>query len=71
MLFGAFPSVEQLMRDEKYWALRDVMDRIAEKHGRATLFSIIVKKKQDKFLYGNVSEIVHRFLVCISYANSI
>ena len=24
------------MQDEKYWALRDVMDKIAEKHGRAT-----------------------------------
>ena len=33
MPFGAFPNIEQLVQDEKYWALRDVMDRIAEQHG--------------------------------------
>ena len=62
MPFGAFPSVEELMRDEKYWALRDVMDRIAEKHGRFTLFYILVTKKRNRFPHENALEIVHRFL---------
>ena len=62
MPFGAFPSVEQLMQDEKYWGLRDVIDRIAEKHGRAALFHVVVKKKRNRFPYGNALEIVHRFL---------
>ena len=46
MPFGAFPNVEELMHNEKYWSLRDVMDRIAAERGQATIasFSRILKK---------------------------
>ena len=33
--FASFPDFDQLKNDEKYWAVRDVLDKIAKTRGQS------------------------------------
>ena len=37
MPIGSFPDVEKYLKDEKYWTLRDAMQKMADSHGKIAL----------------------------------
>ena len=49
MPLGNFPDVEKYLKDEKYWALRDAMQKMADSHGKMFCMLIKILKNMQKF----------------------